>query len=839
MDDINCGSLLEQSFELEQPRFTDVDLLELRRSTFADEVLAELIESDSYQQMSPWQQETTRRLQVNTRAEQTIDLPTRTGKSYLLREFVKGATEHGMKSLILAPRKHILVEHASELADAGIKSNPLDFSGETETDALVQVTSIQSVAMNRMADPTVTEDIDIVAIDEVHRALGERTLEGIRSLFPNAVFVTFSATTEYADNRSVTDEYGDKIISHNIVEAISKGTVPPVRAMLYVTGGEIKTLDPNFKDFTPRELEKLAHMSARNNTIVEFATDLVTDGRQGLITTIPGEDLLHADILKERLEKQTIVQPDGTTRNIRAEVVRGSQSDLQAVLDEYNQDGTIDILLSCDVLREGAKLTNASFLINGRPTTSIVNLTQDIGRIFEPKDGEMIVIDFKDKSVKAQKTIFDVLELDRSTQGVRVGPTNEGLGGEGLGRDSFLRGLFRPGLVDALKQFDNILLAEFEYKPEELSRYERLRLRRLEEAEKEEAKQTKIWEKILARENLAAEQPDTFMTEPSMRSVVKDDSDLILDIVDQWHSLSYGQLNRSWSGFDGAVGIVPVVPINPKQLVKEINSTNPANDDFDPQNNMVVERNLVQRPQILEVFKQLTQRERNVIVARFGLDYQEPRTLNAIGQELDVTRERVRQIEIKAIGKMGRPENFDDGAPRNSETFNPSHELILQDYLPVVDEPTPEPEVKAELAHEEKEQRIKQNQEVVKMLQTQFRHVNWLFKGSSYHRSDGDTTHYGMLLIDRLMVKLGLDPREIGCRGSLLDVLVRDGIIETARWDSLLTYQKTQRSTSYPDGRPYLNAKDLWTDADRRINHTLDEVAQKYRAKYLNSAQSS
>jgi RNA polymerase primary sigma factor len=51
----------------------------------------------------------------------------------------------------------------------------------------------------------------------------------------------------------------------------------------------------------------------------------------------------------------------------------------------------------------------------------------------------------------------------------------------------------------------------------------------------------------------------------------------------------------------------------------------------------------------------LTEREQNIIRKRFGIGEDGPRTLEDVGHELDVTRERVRQIEVKAIRKLRHP----------------------------------------------------------------------------------------------------------------------------------------------------------------------------------------
>jgi RNA polymerase primary sigma factor len=55
---------------------------------------------------------------------------------------------------------------------------------------------------------------------------------------------------------------------------------------------------------------------------------------------------------------------------------------------------------------------------------------------------------------------------------------------------------------------------------------------------------------------------------------------------------------------------------------------------------------------VLEMLQTMDQREATVLRMRFGLDGYEPRTLKEIGEEMGLTRERVRQIETEALNKM-------------------------------------------------------------------------------------------------------------------------------------------------------------------------------------------
>ena len=59
--------------------------------------------------------------------------------------------------------------------------------------------------------------------------------------------------------------------------------------------------------------------------------------------------------------------------------------------------------------------------------------------------------------------------------------------------------------------------------------------------------------------------------------------------------------------------------------------------------------------QLMEVLDTLTEREQKVLKLRFGLEDGRPRTLEEVGREFNVTRERIRQIEAKALRKLRHP----------------------------------------------------------------------------------------------------------------------------------------------------------------------------------------
>ena len=82
-------------------------------------------------------------------------------------------------------------------------------------------------------------------------------------------------------------------------------------------------------------------------------------------------------------------------------------------------------------------------------------------------------------------------------------------------------------------------------------------------------------------------------------------------------------------------------------------------EDFIADNNQDVENSVLDKvnsEQFLSILKKcnLTPKEYDVLIQRFGLDGHSPKTLEAIGQEYGVSRERIRQIEAKVIRKLKR-----------------------------------------------------------------------------------------------------------------------------------------------------------------------------------------
>jgi RNA polymerase sigma factor (sigma-70 family) len=87
----------------------------------------------------------------------------------------------------------------------------------------------------------------------------------------------------------------------------------------------------------------------------------------------------------------------------------------------------------------------------------------------------------------------------------------------------------------------------------------------------------------------------------------------------------------------------------------------PLREDGDAESPFEVAATALLPEEISRLLAPLDQREREILALRFGLDRGEPRTLEEVGEAFNLTRERIRQIEARAMSKLRHPSS-DTGA---------------------------------------------------------------------------------------------------------------------------------------------------------------------------------
>jgi RNA polymerase primary sigma factor len=65
-----------------------------------------------------------------------------------------------------------------------------------------------------------------------------------------------------------------------------------------------------------------------------------------------------------------------------------------------------------------------------------------------------------------------------------------------------------------------------------------------------------------------------------------------------------------------------------------------------------VEETIIRREEVQQLLSALNDREREIIALRYGLTGDAPQTLEELGAHFQITRERVRQIELRALKKL-------------------------------------------------------------------------------------------------------------------------------------------------------------------------------------------
>ena len=618
-----------------------------------------------------------------------IEMATSSGKTALEAIIAEAAVKSGKRVLMLAPKVNIARQLSGKNQDT-----PTGLARFTGAHQNSRIGHHFGTSRSRMSDDIVIAtysgflnaskndfaqmgSFDVIIADECHRALGEQTSKALLESFPDAVKFGFSATPDYAQDKTSDEVFGDRLFEFSLIDAIESGRTAPLRALVYETDQEIELIDSR-NEFTERELAPLIENPERNGTAIQLARSFVEDGRQGIIACVPGTKNLHARILSELFAKEGIPAFDVGSH-------LSGEENMQRM--RAFEAGAVKILLSTRMLEEGWDSSKPSFALNMAPTTSPVRTEQFLGRIMRRNsDGrDSVYVDFVDKRrglEKTQYTALHALGLD-TVEVKRVLGRYEPSDSEW----SFERPLSLPGISEDILQrlmqsngrkLNDILLNQVRDQVDPLVRH---------------------WEQILETEGLPAEVPPNEM----LGSRFFEAYDKVARRLSRElgaHALTPDLVVAELlKGKDIPAFIKERIATHGMKLSYEQDMTEDELTTDEPDPYVTLVRDTIHRKLaapltedekesisekcpplvVMERVKDndkeetyLTDIQRTVIAMRFGLPpYEREHTLDEIGEAIDRSRERVRQYESKSLAMLRHPSRSGPLAAYYSES--PEH----------------------------------------------------------------------------------------------------------------------------------------------------------------------
>lgn len=258
---------------------------------------------------------------------------------------------------------------------------------------------------------TVLSKFNVFMFDEAHHIIFRpKVAEVVRNLPKTATILGFTATADVDRDKRLINILPRKIHSTKLLEGIESNMVAPLAAIgvssgMRIEGRDIYDSKGEFKDVG---LTYLARDPERNRRIVQTAKCLASLGMKGLISCFAGTDMWHARHIAELCKQE----------GIPAEAVHGRLSSKQragegGVYDQF-EHGDLAVLSFVRILGEGWDSNRAKYIINARPTRSMVIAQQRPGRVTR-RGGLAVTIDIVDDYAKYDMpiTVADILGKGR------------------------------------------------------------------------------------------------------------------------------------------------------------------------------------------------------------------------------------------------------------------------------------------------------------------------------------------------------------------------------------------------------------------------------------------
>lgn len=306
--------------------------------------------------------------------------PTGMGKGMMLEELSRRYIDQGGKVILFTNRKLLTAQTGSRMTEAGIAFGYASATLGMNTQMPMTVASVQTVQSRIKNQMMELPKADLVLIDEAHNRGFDKTLEAYREVNPGTAVVGFTATPT-----GLKGKYEHLVVAGTKREGRQHGALvpclvfapsePDMRGVTMTAEGEYV-----HKGMVKRVMQCTVFSDIFDTWQQHASNGFVNDGEYQIRPTMvwaPGVP-----------ESQWIVQ-EFRNRGITAEHIDGTTSDAERTrIKEGSQNGSISVVSSFGVLREGVDWPWISYGILVQVCGAITTYLQIVGRILRAWPGK-------------------------------------------------------------------------------------------------------------------------------------------------------------------------------------------------------------------------------------------------------------------------------------------------------------------------------------------------------------------------------------------------------------------------------------------------------------------
>lgn len=294
-----------------------------------------------------------------------LTMPTGAGKTVTAAAMARAAVKRGRRVLVLVHRQELLRQIEAAMRDAGLSVGVV-WKDREEYSADVVITTIQS--RKKLAKYTRE---DLIIVDECHHAVS-RTWK-TRLDEHDARVLGLTATPERRDGRGLGEVFHDLVVGRQVYELIIEGALCGFRLLAPPGGYDMSQARRRMGDYAPEDAEQVAmgKVASVVKAIKEHA-----QGRKMIVFCVT---IAHAEETRDKMREA----------GIACDLLTGKTNDKErARVEQLFRTGQLEALINVDLFGEGYDCPQCDCVVLARPTTSLANYLQQVGRAMRPADGK-------------------------------------------------------------------------------------------------------------------------------------------------------------------------------------------------------------------------------------------------------------------------------------------------------------------------------------------------------------------------------------------------------------------------------------------------------------------